>query len=392
VHGVYTNIQLALNALYVFAALNMVFIVVIYTIKLRNINRKKLHDRFQLQFKDYLIYVQANLEDAERLRVPPTTMNSVESEALQERLYDMIECFSGEQRQKLKDLCEDLGFVKRHTLRLNGQSYREKLDAAYHLGCMRVKEAVPALLELLNKHERNSSLFVIARAIAKCARNEQDIKEMIHTLLKHNKKFYDLIVDIIEEADVDQAALFTEFVNDKEPAYIQIGIIGLKDYTNPGAASAVYRLMDSANEDIQRRAVEVYLKSSHLLPKNLVSKLLSHKNADIRYLTTRTLSDIKNTAYVELMTNSLSDEDQRVAYSSAKGLMRLGQEGIVALCEAARDTRGTGRGEAFQRMIEEEIKQLSMQLHDLDKLTRYNQLMYTYEKIFSKNKRIYRVV
>jgi HEAT repeat protein len=389
---VYTNIQLALNALYVFAALNMVFIVVIYTIKLRNINRKKLHDRFQLQFKDYLIYVQANLEDAERLRVPPTTMNSVESEALQERLYDMIECFSGEQRQKLKDLCEDLGFVKRHTLRLNGQSYREKLDAAYHLGCMRVKEAVPALLELLNKHERNSSLFVIARAIAKCARNEQDIKEMIHTLLKHNKKFYDLIVDIIEEADVDQAALFTEFVNDKEPAYIQIGIIGLKDYTNPGAASAVYRLMDSANEDIQRRAVEVYLKSSHLLPKNLVSKLLSHKNADIRYLTTRTLSDIKNTAYVELMTNSLSDEDQRVAYSSAKGLMRLGQEGIVALCEAARDTRGTGRGEAFQRMIEEEIKQLSMQLHDLDKLTRYNQLMYTYEKIFSKNKRIYRVV
>ena len=79
---------------------------------------------------------------------------------------------------------------------------RAKLDAAYHLGCMRVQEAAPALLEFLNEHKLNSSLFIVARAIAKCARDEQDIQQMVRALLKHNKRFYDLIVDIIEEADL----------------------------------------------------------------------------------------------------------------------------------------------------------------------------------------------
>ena len=177
-----------------------------------------------------------------------------------------------------------------------------------------------------------------------------------------------------------------------ESAYIQIGITGLKNVTNPGAAAAVYRLMDSSNAEIQKQAVEVYLKSSHLLPKNMVDKLLSHKDADIRYLAVKALSNLKNGAYVSLMKKGLLDEDQRVVYCCAEGLMHLGEKGMLALCETARDTRGVGRGEAIQYIIEEQIKRLSMQLHNLDKLTRYNTLMYTYDKIFSKNKQIYRVV
>lgn len=388
----YTDIQLAVNTLYAFIVLNMVFVVLIYAVKLRTIRRNKRYGQLHLKFKDYLTYVQANLEGEGRLRVPPAAMTAVEAEALQDWLYDRIECFTGEQRQKLKDLCEDLGFVQCYLHRLKGRSYRTKLDAAYHLGCMRVKEAVPVLLEFLHRHKLDSSLFVVARAIAKCARDEQDVNEMVRMLLKHEKKFYDLIVDIIEDSDLDQAALFTGFVNQEEPAYKQIGLTGLKRHTNPGAAAAVYRLTEAAEEDIQRKAVEVYLQSSPLLPKHLVNKLLSHASADIRYLTIQALADMKHTAYAALMKNSLSDEDPRVAFSCAKGLMQMGQEGTAVLCEAAWEARGKGHGEALRGMIEEEIQLLSSQLHDLEKLTRYNWLLYSYEKTFSKNKQIYRVV
>ncbi|RTE08059.1 HEAT repeat domain-containing protein [Paenibacillus whitsoniae] len=388
----YTNLNAAIQALYIILAFNLVCIGIIYAIKLRSIRRRKLNDRFQTKFKDYLTYVQANLDGMEPLRTPPWTMNAVEREAMQERLNDMMDIFSGEQRRKLMQLCLDLGLVHRHLERLSSRSYRVKLDAAYHLGCMRVKEAAPALLDMLKEHGLNSALFVVARAVAKCARGQQDLEAMVQIVLGHNKKCYELIVDMIGESDVDAASLYTGYVSHKNLAYVRIGLTGLTGYTDPAAASAVFRLMDAEQEDIQIQAVGLYLKSSRLLPRNVVSKLLSHPNLDIRRLTIEALADIRNPAYVEAMTASLGDADQRIVYASGKGLLRMGEEGMAALCERAAAAQGTERGQFMQQLIDDELKHLSMQLHNWDKLTQYNTLMYTYDKIFRKAARLYRVV
>ncbi|GIQ71520.1 HEAT repeat domain-containing protein [Xylanibacillus composti] len=388
----YTNLHIAIQALCVIIALNLLFMAFLYAIKLRNIKRQKLHDRFQVKFKDYLTYVQANLEGPDPLRVPPWTMNLVEREAMQEKLNDMIECFSGEQRQKLIRLCEDMGFVKHHLARLNSRSYRARLDAAYHLGCMRVKEAAPALLDMLKEHPLNSALFVVARALAKCARNEQDIRAMVQVLLQHNRKYDELVVSIIADTELETASLYTDYVNHEHPAYIRIGLIGLNEYTNPAAAAAVYRLMDSGHADIQLKAVDVYLKSSRLLPKHVVSKLLSHANFEIRRMVIHAMANMKSAAYLEPMRDGLADADQRVVYACAKAMLKMGEGGVAALCERAAANRGTERGNFLQNLIEEELRQLSMQLHNLNKLTQYNTLMYTYDKAFRQNARMYRVV
>lgn len=388
----YTNLNAAIQALYIILAFNLVCIVIIYAIKMRSIRRRKGNDRFQTKFKDYLTYVQANLDGMEPLRVPPWPMNAVEREAMQEKMNDMMEIFSGEQRHKLVGLCLDLGLVQHHMARFNSRTYRVKLDAAYHLGCMRVKEAVPALLDMLKVHPLNSSLFVVARSVAKCATSQQELEAMVQILLQHNKKYYELIVDMIADSEVDAGSVYTNYVSHQNPAYVRIGLIGLNVYTDPVAASAVYRLMDSKHEDIQIKAVDLYLKSSRLLPRNVVNKLLNHPNLDIRRLTIETLADIKNTAYVELMKTSLNDADQRIVYASARGLLRMGEEGMMALCESAAAVQGMERGQFMQQLIDDEIKHLSMQLHNWDKLMQYNTLMYTYDKVFHRSKRIYRVV
>jgi hypothetical protein len=389
---VYANLEIAIQALYVFIAFNLICIAFIYTIKLRNIHRRKRYDGFQTKFKDYLTYIQANLNGAEPLRVPPYTMNRVEMEAMQERLNDMIECFSGEQRQKLIRLCEELGLVKHHLARLSNRSYRVKLDAAYHLGCMRVKEAAPALLELLREHPLDSALFVVARSVAKCARNLQDIQSMVELLLRHNKKCYELIVSIVADSELETASLYTEYVIHENPAYIRIGLIGMSDYTDPAAASAVYRLIDSEQEDIQEKAVELYLKSSRLLPRNIVGKLLGHSNVEIRRLTIDALANMNHAVYTEWMKTGLADSDPRVVYTCAKGMLRMGEEVVTAFFESAAAAQGTERGEFMRQLIDEELKYLSLQLHHVDKLKQYNTLMYTYEKVLRKNTRIYRVV
>lgn len=348
--------------------------------------------RFEVKIKDYFTYVLVNIEGKEPPHAPPFSLNRVEQEVMQERLNDMIENFTGTPRENCMELCQRLGLVQYHLDRLNKGSYSVKIDAAYHLGCMRVQEAVPALLKLLQTHKRNSSLFVIARSIAKCARDEQDVKDMVEILLRHNKGFYDLLVDMIKEADIDHGALFAEFIQRKSNEFIQIGLCGLKDYTQPTVASAVYRLIDSPDRTIQYKAVEIYLKSVHFIPRNVVQKLLQHPMDEVRVLTVQAIADLKLVAYIDVMRDALLDESKRVSDASARGLLLLGEEGIAKLCGVTAEVRGSEQGGYLQMLIEEEIKSLSMQLHDLDQLTRYNSLAYHYEKTLGKNKRIYRVV
>ncbi|USG64379.1 HEAT repeat domain-containing protein [Brevibacillus ruminantium] len=387
-----TSFTMAINILYVLVACNVIFLVVVYIKKIKEVKNQQASDRFQKKYKDYLLYIQAHSQGDERLRVPNIPMNEGERLILQDRINDLIESFTGVQRQKLIVLCKDLGFTQYHLTRLNGRSYSAKVDAAYHLGCMRAGEAVEPLLKMLRNHKLDSSLFVIARAVAKCARDEQDVKQMVRILLQHEKGFHDLLVDIIQEADIDQFAVFAQFVEEEHPTLIKIGLTGLKDYSKPSVASAAYRLIDHENGEIQLKAVEVYLNSSHLLPKNVIKKLLGHANAEIRLLTIGALSAFRNESYVSALKESLQDTDKRVVYASAIALINLGQDGMATLCSVAAETIGKEQGTFIQQIIEDELKKLSTQLHDLDKLTRYNALLYSYEKTFGKYKRIYRVV
>ncbi|UVI32832.1 HEAT repeat domain-containing protein [Paenibacillus spongiae] len=388
----YINIEVAIKFLYVLIILNIIFAVVVYAMKINSMIRTGKERRFEVKIKDYFTYVLVNIEGEEPLNVPPFPLNKVEQEVMQERLNDMIENFTGTPREKCMELCKRLGLVQVHLDRLNKGSYAVKIDAAYHLGCMRVQEAVPDLLKLLQTHKRNSTLFVIARSIAKCARDEQDVKEMVQILLRHNKGFYDLLVDMVKEADIDHGALFAEFIQRESNPFIQIGLSGLKDYTEPTVASAVYRLIDSPDRAIQYKAVEIYLKSVHFIPRNVVQKLLQHPMDEVRVLTVRAIAELKLVTYIDVMRDALLDESKRVSDASAKGLLLLGEEGIAELCGVTAEVRGSEQGGYLQMLIEEEIKSLSMQLHDLDQLTRYNSLAYHYEKTLGKNKRIYRVV
>ena len=388
----YINIEVAIKFLYALLVLNVGFAVAVYAMKIRKLGRVRTERRFEVKLKDYLTYILVHIEGNEPLNAPPFALNKAERQAIQERLNDMIENFTGTARDKCMELCNRLGLAQAHLDRLNKGSYSVKIDAAYHLGCMRVREAVPALLQLLETHKLNSSLFVIARSVAKCARDERDVNEMVRIVLRHNKGFYDLLVDMIKEADIDHGALFAEFIQRDSHEFVKIGLCGLKDYTDPTVASAAYRLIDSPDGAIQSKAAEIYLKSVHFIPRNVVQKLLRHPTDEVRVLALQAIADLRLATYVDVMGNALRDESIRVCDAGAKGLLLLGEGGIAELCGVAAEARGSRQGEYLRMLIEEQIQSLSSQLHDLDRLTRYNSLVYHYEKTFGKRNRIYRVV
>lgn len=388
----YSNLDIAITFLYILLLLNVLFAALVYGVKLRRLARARAQQRFEERARDYRSYILVHMEGEEPLLAPPFTMNRAEQEAMQAWLNDMIEGLSGIPRERCIELCRRMGRADHYLDRLRTGSYGARLDAAYHLGCMRVQEAVPPLLQLLRSHPRNSAFFVIARAIAKCARSKQDIHEMVQIALKHNKGFYELLVDMVKEADIDHGALFAEYIQREDKALIQIGLCGLKAASEPRAASAVYRLLDSSDSAISALAAAIYLRSVHFIPRHAVHKLLRHPLEEIRLLAAEGIADLKLVSYAEALRQGVGDDSRRVAYASASGLLRLGEQGIIQLCAAAVDASGTTRGDELNQWIQDELRSLSGLQHDLEQLSRYNSLAYHYGKAAGVKQPIYRVV
>lgn len=388
----YAHLEMATYVLYVLIGLNVAFAFMLYVLKLRHVWRARMHERFQQKLSDYFTYINANLECDEELRTPPLRMSKVEARVMQERLNNMIEAFAGTARVKLIDLCDRLGFIETHMRRLQGRIYQRKIDAAYHLGCMRAEEAVPAMLKLLRHHKWDSSLFVIARAIAKSARDVVHLKEMVWILLRHNIHVSHLIVDILEESRMDLSLLYTEWIEAEDPSLVLIGLTGQSSKPNPEIADKVYALLESDHAEIRNQAVDIYLQSSVMMPQTLLQELLHHSSADIRLSAYRRLCEWKNKVHLPTIMAGLDDADLRVVHVCATGLVRFGEEGISRLCEAARNHHDANRGVYLWQLMEEELQLLATRLHHVHELIIYNTLKYYMDKEAANDKQLIRAV
>lgn len=387
------SLDTVMTILYVLIAVNVGFAAAIYMMKLKHIRRRHAVERFQRRYSDYLTYIHANVESADDLRPPPHRMHRSDIDALQAKLNDMIESFVGEPRRKLLRLCEQLGFIRYHLKRLHSRTtYGNKIDSVYHLGCMRVEAAVPAMLDLLRKHRNDPTMFIIARALAKCAKDDESIHEMVRILLDKGVEAPELMADMIEEADIDPTTIYLEYLDRDEAAYYMIGLAGLKDHIIPGMTEKVFPFLDAEQSSVRQDAVEIYLKSAAILPQDALLKLLNHECEHVRLATFRHLGQWRNRIPVRLLVNGLHDGSRQIVHACALEFMQMGEEGIQSLCQAAVHMDKDTSGAYLRAIIEEEIRMLSDRLHSVPDLVRYNTLKYEYEKAYGLNKQLHDAV
>ncbi|WP_429843753.1 hypothetical protein [Brevibacillus sp. FIR094] len=158
-----TPLATAIVFLYALCGLTVLGLLVLFALKLRNISVEKQTIRCLEKYRDYFVYLQAHGEEEERLQVPYGEVTQKEKQVIQKKLFELMERVTGIHRDKLIWLCEDMGLVELDMQRLNGWWKWTRVDAAYNLGIMRSKLAVPALLTLLKK-TRMTSVFLSWRA------------------------------------------------------------------------------------------------------------------------------------------------------------------------------------------------------------------------------------
>lgn len=232
------HLSIVVNIAYAISALILVGFAVLFVMRLRTVRADRRRSKYLAKHRDYFSYLAAHLDGDAELGVPYGSLKPAELEVIRDKLFEWIEQIRGQDRAKLTDLCRRLGIVERELARLDSSAYWNKMDAVHHLGIMRCAEAVPRLFKLLEEEPYGSSLFVIARSIARCARDLSELRRMVLQLVKHRKGCHQLIADILADSSLDYTPLLTEFLREGDEDLVNIALLALRQYENPWTPGA----------------------------------------------------------------------------------------------------------------------------------------------------------
>ena len=384
-----TPLTTAVLFLYALCAVMIVGLVVLFTLKIRNISADNKARHCQEKYRDYFVYLQAHGEEEERFKVPHGEVTQSEKQIMQKKLFELMELFTGVHRQKFIWLCEDLGLIELDRKRLKGAWKWTRVDAAYNLGMMRSKEALPDLLQLLEKSSYDPSIFIFARSIARCARDTGDLREMVLLLVRYKKNFHELIVDILSDSQIDTAPLFASFLREENTDLVKIGQIGLlaQSQTQPGIESALYKLVESEDKDIRIKAVKLVCQDVRYLTDQRVKAFMNHKDWEIRAMMAKAVGELGLDGYIPMLKSAVGDSSWWVRHHSAYSLTALEVDGFAALCEILREERMGNKLQMAHQVIQEELekgKQQAAATQDVEKQLQYNQKLHLYHKSYRK--------
>ncbi|MCJ8011251.1 HEAT repeat domain-containing protein [Paenibacillus sp. KQZ6P-2] len=355
-------------------------IILLFLMKISQNKEQQLREMYEQKHHDYFVYIQTHLEDEKALRLPPGKLKPLERRVIQDKYMEWIEQFKGEYRAKMIQLCRDAGLVEEDLKALKSFRYGRRLGAAYRLGGMRAGEAVPALLQMLQKGKYNSLLIIIARSIAKSAQRPEDVIEMLRTLLSHGKPIHHLAADIMLETGLDTSGLLMKLLDDQDPALVKVGLVAMWGQAVPEVMPVLGRLVGSEEKDVRAEAVKLYLSSNPTLKDETIVQLMSDRNWEVRAAAAKALGPLHAAGSIPLLVKALQDANWKVRHSSAESLAALGEAGFEALCQAALSGAGIQREAALQRI--ELVMEKKQEHSAIEQMVAYNKKRLIHDRYF----------
>lgn len=375
-----TNLTIAIYFIYVCLSLIGIGIAVLFYMKIKHINTQRKIEAYQQKHQDYFKFIQLHLNSFNELPLPPGSLTKLERRVIQDKLIEWIEQFKGDLREKLVVLCHDAGFVKEDIKLLDSLFYGRRIAAAYRLGGMRATEAVPRLLLMMQGQKYSPITIVIARSIAKSAERGDELKEMLHHLLRHGKPIHNMAADIIMETKLDTSRLLLKLLEDDNSDYVKVALAAMWGQAVPEVVSTLDHLVGKGSKDVRAEAVKLYLSFNPVLKDETIKELMSDSDWEVRAAVAQSLGKTHAVGSIPLLRTALQDANWWVRNNSAESLAQLGEAGFEVLCQIAKHGSGAEREIALYH-IERTMLQAG-EHQKLDQMIAYNKKKLLYERNF----------
>jgi HEAT repeat protein len=369
---------------YILFTLIVIVLVVLFSLRSRAIWQERQTRYYLQKYQSYFDYVKVHLHDRAPLQKPDGPLTKRELRVIQKKLFDWMGKIVGAERDKLTNLCRELGLVELNMQRLRSEIHGTRLDAVHNLGVMQAKEAVPALLQLLEQEKYGPPAFVIARAIAKCVQNEEELDKMVRILVKHRKQSHShlLVVDVLAQSRIDCTPMLYRYLMEGDEKFVRIAMTALHNQFIPGIHDLLWSFVWSDDPELRILAVQAIVRQGTKMKREQMRELMQHEDAAVRAEAADAFGHLGMVSVISLLKEGMKDFDWRVRYNSAKSLIRLGDAGFRALCEMAVYEKETLQASLAADMIEEELSKGSFYSKDLEQTIRHNNRLRIYRQFF----------
>lgn len=334
----------------------LTFALVLYTIFLRiafNANQRLRKRQFEVWENLLLKYLSTEASEEEIARAIRTKHFGLFSEFMEKYL----ETLRGEDFGKLTCLLKKIGLVGYNLKRLGSRKKWHKVYAAFFLGLMRDKEAVPGLQEGLRDKNYLMS-FACATALAKIGEKQQ-LKETLSLLTRREDLGPDKAAEILLEFGsgiCGELSLLLEKENiQRRWKYLIIDLLGY--WHDLEAGPVLLKILHICKDsEMKIRSIKALGEMSYLESASALAVHLDDEDYLVRSEAARALGKIGASDYSGKMVESLSDKNWYVRCNAAQALASFGKEGMTLLEKMAKQEKNSdARGISVHILSEIEL-------------------------------------
>ena len=309
-------------------------------------NRKAEENSRLAVFYEAMIYQYVSEEGKEI----PKPKNAVERGILKNIILDSFLKYESDAHEHLRKIARETGFVEEEMKALKNPSDLRKAVAAYALGILRIREALP-LLKKIRTDQRELSQCVTRALIQIGGTEEIDnvITNMKSTDYAQKAKVLELLSEITEEDIFPQ---METYMKGEDPVKKSLAIetlgarkdVRVKPYIREGLFSEEKEVKIS----VLKAAISLKCFDCGEM-KNQISVLLQDKDWEIRAFTARAMSHAEDPDEEVLsgLKKLMEDPNWFVRFNASESLFQLGEKGILALSENLFSTDSFARDKAW---------------------------------------------
>lgn len=274
-----------------------------------------------------------------------------------------LETLKGEDFQSLTHLLKEMGLFDYSLKRLGSRKRWHRVYAAFFLGLMRDKEAVPALDKGVADKDSLVS-FVSAIALAKIG-EKRHLKETLLILTRRKDLRPDRAAGVLLEFGsgvcTELGLLLGNESVTRQWKYLIIDLLGYWRHLEAGPM-LLELLQASDDRQMKMRCIKALGEMSYLdSASTLASYLDDEEDYMARLEAVKALGRIGIWDYSAKMAGCLSDENWHVRYHTAQALAAIGKEGVAVLEETARQQTSSDAQRIASHVLSE-IKLLGEQV------------------------------
>ena len=339
----------------------LTFALVLYVISLRivfNTGQKLRKKQFEIWENLTLKYLSGEVSAEEIGKAVKTKYYDLFAEFMEKYL----ETLKGEDFQNLTYLLQKVGLFDYNLNRLNSKKKWHRVYAAFFLGLLRDKEAVPALGKGVEDKDSLVS-FVSATALAKIG-EKRHLKETLLVLTRRKDlrpgQAAGVLLEFGSGACTELGGLLGMESVTRQWKYLIIDLLGYWRHLEAGPM-LLELLQASDDRQIKMRCIKALGQMSCIDSVSTLASYLDDEDYLVRLETVKALGRIGVWDYSAEMASCLSDENWHVRYHAAQALAAIGKEGVAVLEEATRQ-KTSSDAQRIARHILSEIKLLGQQV------------------------------